>query len=420
MKKNSNNSNINKSRTGIVLLLTLVILAVIAMLGYTLTSRVMSDRLRNQYLIDYSQARYGCDSALKYAMATMENIDPVLVSRSEYPDFSDLFALDAEQYREFIEQWERTSGDDGSEEVSYFSSRDLFKADTNDTDIEDAGSIIIPGPYGAAWPFIAEPVEIEIGTAKVRIEIEDENAKYPLGWSMVEDKDLQWELDTGFETFCEMSGMEYEEIESLKSDLAEIGKIKPYKIDFKPVVTTTREPVKTSSKTSSSKTKTPATQIKRTVLTVATQISNQTTSFARFFNSTLLDRDALARPTIIDGDRKESPLKYISTWGTRLININSAPRHVLEAAFIFNGDQVEIADQIIKLRQTQPFEDLDDLQKRVVGYKDSIEKSQSYITTKSNIFTIRITATSGTAKAFAIIAVKKEANTTKRIAVIND
>ena len=419
MKKYSNNANINMSRPGIVLLLTLVILAVIAMLGYTLTSRVMSERLRNQYLIDYSKARYACDSALKYALFTMEDIDPVLVSREGAPDFSDLFALDTEQYREFIEQWVQTSSDESSEKANYFSTRELYYKDTNDTDTEDPLSVVIPGPYGAPWPCIMEPVEIEIGTAKVKIEIEDENAKYPLGWAMVEDKDIQWELDTGFETFCEMSGMENEDIQALRSGLGEIRKIKPFKISFAPVVTTTRETVKktTSSRTSSSKT--PATQVKRTVLTVATQVNNQTTSFARFFNSSVLDREALSKPTIIDGDRKESPMKYISTWGTRLININSAPRHVLEAAFIFNGNQVKIADQIIELRKVEPFKDFEDLQKRIVGYTDEIEKSKSYITTESTIFTIKITATSGTAKAYSLIAIKKEANNIKRIATIN-
>ena len=122
---------------------------------------------------------------------------------------------------------------------------------------------------------------------------------------------------------------------------------------------------------------------------------------------------------IIDEDRKEYPLKYISTWGTRVVNVNTAPRHVLEAAFIYGGNQVDIADQIIQLRKIQPFESVDDLQKRVIGYTDSIEKCKPYITTTSRIFTIKITATSGLAKASAVIAITKDGNTVKRIAAIN-
>ena len=421
MKIYRNNSNHNINRPGIVLLVTLVILVVLSMLGYTLSSRVMAERLRNQYLIDYSKARYGCDSALKYALATMEEIDPVLISRPDEPDFSDLFALDSIQYQKLLKQWESDSQADDSKK-NILSSRILESNDANDTDLEDTENVSIQGPYGAPWPLIKEPAEFEVGTVKVRIEIEDENAKYPLGWAIVEDKENQSEIDAGFETFCEMSGLNYEQIDSLKSDLDEIKKLKTFKINFEPVITTTRQTVRTtsSSKSSSSKTSSPTTsQVQRTVLTVSTQISNQTTSFARFFNSNLLDKEALAKPTIIDENRKESPLKYISTWGTRLVNVNTAPRHVLEAAFIFGGNQVEIAEQIIQLRKYKPFENIEDLKKRVIGYSDSIENCKTYITTASRLFTIRITAVSGLAKASAVIAITKDGKTVKRIAAIN-
>jgi type II secretory pathway component PulK len=127
----------------------------------------------------------------------------------------------------------------------------------------------------------------------------------------------------------------------------------------------------------------------------------------------------LAKPTIIDGDRKESPLKYISTWGTRKVNINTAPRHVLEAAFIFGGNQVEIAEQIIQRRREKPFENIDDLKRSVVGFTDSINICEKYITTTSTFFTIKITAISGVAESSSIIAITKEGERVKRIAIIN-
>ena len=98
MNKYFKNLNIKSTQKGFVLLVTLVILVVISMLGYTLTSRVSAQRLRNQYLIDYSKARYGCDSALKYTLATLEEIEPQLISRWDKPDFSDLFSLDSAEY----------------------------------------------------------------------------------------------------------------------------------------------------------------------------------------------------------------------------------------------------------------------------------------------------------------------------------
>jgi hypothetical protein len=391
-----------------------------AMLGYTLSTRVAAQRLRYQYMIDYSKARYACDSALKYTLATMEQIQPELISRWDQPDFSDLFLLSTSEYEELIEMWKEESAQFDESETKGF--LNAFNNDTDESDSEASNkieNISIPGPYGAPWPLITEPGRFQIGSADVEIRIEDENAKYPIGWGMVEDKDLQREIDAGFLTFCEMSGLDNAEIESLLTELNELKAIKPYKIHFEPVVTTTRTPVKTTRNTSSGKKTTTTTKVNRTVLTVASQVSTQTTSFAKIFNSSLLNKEILARPTIVDGQRKESPLKYISTCPTRLVNINTAPRHVLEAAFIFGGNQVEIADQVIQERQIEPFRDMEDLQQRVIGYSDSLEKSKTYIATESTIFTIKITATSGQAKASCIVAISKNGNKVKTIAVIN-
>jgi hypothetical protein len=426
MNNYSNNSKKYSNRHGIVLLVTLVVLVILSMLGYTLSSHVMSQRLRNQYLIDYTKARYGCDSAMKYAFATLEGINPVLVERPDDPDFSDLYALDSSLYNEMIKQWtleykarEKEKYLNADTDENNFSTSSV--SDNNDADIEENETISIPGPYGAPWPLITEPVEIEIGTAKVKIEIEDENAKYPLGWAMIDDGKIQREIDAGFETFCEMAGLKSDQIDTLKSDVYDIRTIRPFKINFEPVITTKRQTTQLSgsaiSGTKTGSTSTP--QVIRSVLTVATQISNQSTSLVRLFNSSLLDREMLARPTIVDDNRKESPLKYISTWGTRQVNINTAPRHVLEAAFIFGGNQVKITEQVIEQRKIKPFENIEDLQKRIIGFTDSIEKCKVYITTASDIFTIRITATSGIAKASAVIAVTKDGGGVRRIATIN-
>jgi len=148
-------------------------------------------------------------------------------------------------------------------------------------------------------------------------------------------------------------------------------------------------------------------------------MSDQTTHFAKLFHSSLIDTDPLAQPTIVVGDRKEYPLKYIGLWGTRQVNINTAPRHVLEAAFIFGGNQVEIAEEIIQQRQEEPFANIEDLKNKFSRYSDSIAKCEEYITTESNYFMIKITSTSGVAKASSMIAITKDGNKVTRIAVIN-
>jgi len=150
---------------------------------------------------------------------------------------------------------------------------------------------------------------------------------------------------------------------------------------------------------------------------VPQQITEQTTHFAKLFHSSLIDTEVIARP-YIEG-RKESALKYMGMWGSRKVNINTAPRHVLEAAFIFGGDQVEIAQEIILRRQIEPFADIEDLKRALLRYGASIGKCEKYITTVSTFFTIRVTAVSGVAKTSSVIAITKEGNKVQRIAVIN-
>ncbi|MHC4159163.1 MAG: hypothetical protein ACYSSO_08805, partial [Planctomycetota bacterium] len=61
-----------RAHRGIVLLMTLILLVVLSMLGYTLCVRLAARRHRDRYLIDYQAARYACDSAMKYALAKVE------------------------------------------------------------------------------------------------------------------------------------------------------------------------------------------------------------------------------------------------------------------------------------------------------------------------------------------------------------
>jgi len=435
MNKSLKNRNNSRSRQGIVLLVTLVLLVVLSTLGYTLSTRVAAQRHRDQYIIDYSSARYGCDSAVKYALATLEDIDPELIYRPNEPDFSDLFCLGEAEYQEILEQWSIEN------QLTIFNNGESFNDMIGIADVDELGdigsdefgidgfdgygSLTISGPYGppgTPWPFVTEPVEFEIGSATVRIEIEDENAKYPLGWALLKDAKVKREAEAGFETFCEMTGLDAQQIDTLKTELNDIGKIKMFAVEFKPTTKTIRTPIKTTtgrSSTSKSTRKTPRTRVTRKTIKVDEQISEQTTHFAELFHSSLIDTEALAIPTIVSSSRKESPLKYMGMWGSMKVNINTAPRHVLEAAFIFGGDEVKIAEEIIQRRRIEPFADIQVLKTDLFRYSDSIGKCENYITTVSRFFTIRVTAVSGVAKASSVIAITKDGAKVKRIAVIN-
>jgi len=132
----------------------------------------------------------------------------------------------------------------------------------------------------------------------------------------------------------------------------------------------------------------------------------------------MLDTETLAAPLPDTGNRLETPMKYLAMWGSQRVNINTAPRHVLEAAFAFGGDAEDIAEEIIQLRRERPFKNLKDLKSRLYSFNDSIEKTTPYITTVSTYLLIRVTATNGRARSAAVATVIKNGNKVERIAII--
>jgi hypothetical protein len=371
---------------------------------------------------------------------------PLLIERPNEPDFSDLFMLGEEQYRELLAEWNAQNEDTLSAESRWNVEREFNSSnftglapndvngfnDINDNDYfsgfgdsNEPNSLAIPGPYGPPWPLITRPLEFEVGSAKVRIEIEDENAKYPIGWAIMDDKQVQREAIAGFETFCEWMDVNDVQIDLLKDQLEQISEIKPFKLEFKPISRIERQPITTPT-TSSSTGRTSRSRIRptrvrtvRKTISAEEQAAKQGADFSRLCHSSLIDTEALARPIIISETRKESALKYMGMWASRKVNINTAPRHVLEAAFIFGGDADRIAEEIIQRRRIKPFADIEELRRELFRYSVSIEKCEKYITTVSRIFTIKVTAASGVAKASVIIGITKDGKKVQQIAVIS-
>jgi hypothetical protein len=299
--------------------------------------------------------------------------------------------------------------------------------DINAPGLQEPEKLIVHGPYGPPWPYVTEPVEIEFGDARIMIEIIDENAKLPLCWGISSDPDVKGETKAAIVTFCEWMQMEPNDIEPLLTQLKAVKEIKPFSINLKPVVTVAAQQVQPGGQ-EERKAETPRSRRisrrartsrarSRTVQETRPDIGH-TRDFAKLMHSPMIDLEKLAKPVNEDENRSESALKYISLWGTGQVNVNTAPRQVLEAAFTFGGDAPEIAEQIIKLRKAEPFRDIDDLKKRLFSHSDSIEKSKPYITTQSNYFAVRVRATSGVAKVCATAGIRKEGGSFQKIGII--
>jgi type II secretory pathway component PulK len=70
------------NRRAVALVLTLVVLAVLTTIVYGLSSRIAQVKHRRQYIIDYQISRYACDSATKYALAAIKQMDFNLINTS--------------------------------------------------------------------------------------------------------------------------------------------------------------------------------------------------------------------------------------------------------------------------------------------------------------------------------------------------
>jgi hypothetical protein len=435
-----------KRHHGIVLLLTLLVLVVLSVIGYTLTAQVSAQRHRCQYLIDYQSARYAGDAGIKYALISLMNIKASLIERAEVPDFSDLFALTDEEYELILDEWaeqkmQKEIKESLKEEVynvnptlpDQYSSDFLDINDNNlyselfDTNLANnltfdmmknkAKEPFIPGPYGSEWPLITKPINFKIGSSKITIEIEDENAKYPLGWALLPEENIQLEKIAGLKTFCEWMNLNNYDFLTLLEDLDEIAKIKTFKLEFKNVQIKQKVTEEKTIKRGNRTIKVPKTTTKKVNIPAAIH----TEAFAHIFNSSLINTDILTRPSIQSEKRKESALKYMGLWGSSKVNINTAPRHILEVAFAFGGDAALIAEEIIQIRKVEPIKDFKELREKLFQYSDSIDKCKPYITTISDFFTIRVTATSGTATVTNVIAIQKEGGIgrVKKIALLS-
>lgn len=421
-------------RRGVILLITLVILVILATLGYTLTVQVAARRHRDQYMIDYSIARHACASGMKYALAAMEDVQFTLISRPNEPDFSDVFALTEPEYQALLDQMAVSLAEESlTEESSYgfgwsttesneYAFDDANRFDPNGGFVDK--ELQIPGPYGPPWPLVTEPVECEIGSAKVKIEIEDENAKYPLGWALLEDDEVQGQAEAGWTLFCEWMGYSPSEIGSLEEDLGRIAKMKPFKVEFEPESKAVDPPSSLRGRISRSRGRSPtrtAVRRRRRTIPVADQVEHQNKEFSRLFHSSLIDTELLARPSIESDSRRESALKYLGLWATRRVNVNTAPRHVLEAAFAFGSvaDAPKIAEAVIQHRRVQPVTDVNELKQAVFAHSHSIQDCRDFLTARSTVFTIRVTATSGVATATALAAVTRDGDEVQRIAVLS-
>jgi hypothetical protein len=447
-------------RQGVVLAITLIVLVALATIVTVLAVRVAQVRQRQQYIMDYQKAFYGLDSAMKYALTVMPEKTFTLVERADAPDFSDLFWLSREQYLQYLDAWAYSAEPEqlekylkkSSEEDSLKSSKkdsqslfgqlyskfmgaaepnDLESTEPNELVYTDPNQIVVPGPYGPSWPNVIEPIKLEIGECKVTIAVEDENAKMPLSWLVTNRIETNKQAKVALQTFTEWMGVDEETLVSLTSELEELSKHKLFQMSYSAILLPA-EPASTTNQPKQQQTTrsqiVAGRRVRRPIAGQSTTPPQQpqkirpevahAADFAKLFHSSLLNIEPLAVPRTQMAFEDESPMKYLALWGSQRVNINTAPRQVLEAAFTFGGKSVDVADAIILARKEKPIKSVSELENTLSEYRDSIEKAAPYIDTESKIFSIRVTSRRGNASVSAVAAVIKEKKQMERLIIL--
>ncbi|MCI0499196.1 MAG: type II secretion system protein GspK [Planctomycetales bacterium] len=466
---------------GFALMVALIVLVVLSSLMTGLALHLTMAKRRQQYMIEYQRARYGADSAMKYILTELPQRNFAVQNRVGKPDFSDLYWMNDAEYSQFIANWAMTAtvedvesvlkdgvslgvSDEMNAENLFSNLMSLFGAggtsdlpenpapDANSVETDsgdpneafyggelDPNDIEIPGPYGPSWPYVMEPIELEIGTCRVTIVVEDENAKMPLSWLVTNSSAANKQAENALLTFCEWMARDMQGLgelqETIQTAMDEVYKRKAFKLNPSPIIlrpaAAQPQPAKPAGPP-----QTTAAGRRKAARILTQQGGSQpapqtaprerrpvahTTDFAKLFHSSLLNQEVLARPLPDMGQRQESPLKYLSLWGAQRVNINTAPRHVLEATFTLAIDPLvasELAHAVIEQRKEKPFRSAAELKE--LGRLDAgtMNTLQNYITTASTFFQVRVTSRSGNARAVAVATVVKEGKQMERLAIL--
>jgi hypothetical protein len=467
----------NVERRGIILLLTIVVLVILSTLLYTVSLRISQRKRDIQYMVDYQKAKYGCDSAVRYSLAALKDMDIEYVDREGLLDFSDVFVWDREYYDYRVTYWAEEMADNmdlsideleameaqgrsdsGSEITSLTRGSDdedggffgnllsgLFGGDDEggsgfgggygsgyNTDpntlrteyftiingVVDVNSVVIPGPYGPKWPLVADPIEVQIEDAEVTIRIEDENAKLPLVWALRDDEEQRKLSAYSLEILGEWLDMSRAETEYLIEDLDRLREIKEF--SFSPAKTVSfekevKQDVRRRSRRRSRRTR-------RTVTKKVKQVrpeERHKTDFARLLRSHLVERESLMEKLDYRSDQDDRGIDFVSIWGGDKVNVNTAPRNVLEAVMAYGGSPENVALAIMEERHKEPFKDFEDLRDRLFSYSYQLDKVKDYVTCQSSYFKVDIQVVSGTASINTALTVKKNGEKVEKVAVMS-
>jgi hypothetical protein len=253
----------------------------------------------------------------------------------------------------------------------------------------------------------------------------------PLSWLVTSNMTTNKQAKVALQTFAEWMAISEDTAKELTKELEELSKYKMFKISYSTVMLPADKKVQAAPAPQPQAAVRPGGRAarRRTPPQNTTQPQPQAqpkaraevahaADFAKLFHSSLLNTEPLAMPLKEMAFENESAMKYMALWGSQRININTAPRQVLQAAFTFGGSPEEIADEVILARKEKPIKSIEQLKSTLTSYSSSIDRAAPYIDTESKFFSVRVTSRCGRAKVSSVAAVIKEGKQMERLMML--
>jgi hypothetical protein len=387
-----------KSRTGqarkggYVLLIVLMAMIVLATVIVQFQAKSSLHLRASEHRREKLQCRYAAESGLIVASHLIKETLETLAREREKQ------ASDAEKAE--------AAGDEEKTTEEVADPNDPNEQDVTDPNITD------PNKQGKEL-FLFTENTFQMGDATVTIKIYDENAKYPVLWSMgspysrggrPSDKFIP-ELGKLLNSPDKTAGY----AQGLVSELARSIRLPPQEI----VATKDNRSTRRSKGKENPTTEQSAVWIsKRRPLSVRKRMAQNDeryqlmATFAEQWYQQVADNpeyQLLREPMT---DRSGNFMEYLGLWGHNRINLNTAPAEVIEIAFSEMGLTRDIAQAIVEYRKKKPLLGTGQL-KEIDSIQPFLQVIQSLSVTQSDSFSIQIKAQSGRSQYFLLAGIYK-------------
>ncbi|MBN1765713.1 MAG: general secretion pathway protein GspK [Sedimentisphaerales bacterium] len=399
-------------RHGFTLLLTLVTLILLAsiMVQFQLDTTV---HLRaSSYRADQIQCRYAAESALVIAGQLIK--DKLKQSQETKTNVSlPSSSPDTEDDKALLQAMEDLMGSDMTEEPNQL-------GDPNEENPNDySEDFLFDAERDKLPPYIFLKKTIKIGKAEVDIEIQDENSKFPVFWILYSPYQKQAKyVDDALETLAELLETNYSAYKDTIQYTRDIGR--PLAVPEPDRYLQQRKYTRGSRK---GQTSWRYTRSRRTISTrrsarnagkqpktlspeeLQSQQYQKMGMFATEWNHQFKHGELKESLGSRLENRPGTFNDYLGYWGNQRININTAPREVIEAAFKPIGMTPELAQAIVTHRKevslgrgTINLKKLEDIDTSI-KVDDEIHQAIRYLALPaSDTFSIRIKARLGRAR----------------------